>query len=127
MRAARRNGHAILRDTRYDCRRVMRLSRILPAACFAAAAALPFACTQETLGVTGTGGSGGAGGSCVAEGDACPVVFTYPLGNEKSVELRGDFEANTWKKGVAMTIDGGEWRTSITAKNGQSIQYKFFV
>jgi glycosidase len=106
----------------------MRFPRLLPPFLVLAAAALPFACSQETLGVHGTGAGGGGGSpACVAEGDPCTVVFTYPLGNEKSVELRGDFQPDAWNKGVPMLIDGGEWRTSISAKNGQSIQYKFVL
>src|SRR3954453_21272451 len=111
----------------------MRKLRLLPLALASLLgfAAAPFACTQDQLGSSGAGGSGGGGGAggdaCVPEGTTCNVKFTYPLGGEHSVELRGDFAPGAWEKGVPMTIDGEQWVTSIDAKNGQAIQYKFFT
>ena len=66
---------------------------------FAAAAALGGAATVTGCGAEAldadsdpSGGSGASGGGdCVAEGTACTLRFAYPLGGEKSVELRGDF------------------------------------
>jgi glycosidase len=108
------------------------------------AAAAPFACTPSQLGAGG-GGQGGASGSttgvggevaqvggggssaCVTPGMECMITFTFPLNNQKSVELRGDFAPGAWEKGVHMSLDDEEWKASIDAKDGQQIQYKFFV
>jgi glycosidase len=92
-----------------------------------AAAALP-SCTPDTLTGVPDGGAGGQGGGACTPADApCPVAFHLPLTGQKSVELRGDFVAGAWTKGVPMSIDGGEWRTTIGVKNNTSIHYKFFV
>lgn len=92
-----------------------------------AAAALP-SCTPDTLTGAPDAGAGGTGGAACAPADApCPVIFHLPLTGQKSVELRGDFVAGAWTKGVAMSIDGGEWRTTIGVKNNTPIHYKFFV
>ena len=55
------------------------------------------------------------------------MLFSYPLGNETSVELRGDFAAGAWESGVPMEIDAGSWRVTIEAPAGAQIHYKFFV
>lgn len=93
-----------------------------------AAAALP-SCTPDTL--TGaTTGAGGAGGAvaCAPPKDApCSVTFHLALTGQKSVELRGDFATGAWAAGVPMSIDGGEWRTSVAVSNGTAIHYKFYV
>jgi glycosidase len=106
------------------------VSRLL--ALFAAAVALPLACAAEPFASTPdpntTAGAGGAGGgACVPADAACTLEFTYPLGNEHSVELRGDFAPGAWEQGVPLQIDGGQWRTSIAVPNGTTVRYKFFV
>ena len=90
-----------------------------------AAASLP-SCTPDPL--TGaTTGAGGAGGACVSAETPCSVTFHLALNGQKSVELRGDFASGAWNEGVPMSLDGGEWRTTLTVKNNTPIHYKFFV
>jgi glycosidase len=92
-----------------------------------AAAALP-SCTPDTLTGAPDGGAGGAGGgACTTTDSPCPVTFHLPLTGQKSVELRGDFQPGAWTMGVPLSIDGGEWRTTIGVKNNTPIHYKFFV
>jgi glycosidase len=93
----------------------------------ALAAAALASCTPDTL--TGaTTGSGGAGGAaCTPEGAPCPVTFHLALTGQKSVELRGDFATGAWAAGVPMSLDGGEWRTTVAVTNNTAIHYKFFV
>lgn len=72
-------------------------------------------------------GAGGAGGGCVSAETPCSVTFHLTLAGQKSVELRGDFASGAWSAGVPMSIDGGEWQTTLTVKNNTPIHYKFFV
>ncbi len=81
----------------------------------------------ESAGTGGGGTTGGEGGACVEQGASCPIVFSYPLGNESSVVLRGDFAEDGWTVGVPLEIDAGEWRVTIAAPNAATIRYKFFV
>lgn len=97
----------------------------------AAAIALPVACSAELMSnqdpndPPGTGGAGGM--PCVSDNATCPIEFTYPLGGEQSVELRGDFAPDGWDVGVKLEIDGGRWRTSIKVPNGATVRYKYLV
>jgi len=76
----------------------------------------------------GAAGAGsGQGGACVDEGAPCTVQFRYPLSNETSVQLRGDFAADGWEVGIPLEIDAGEWRVTLSAPNTSTIQYKFLV
>ncbi len=92
-----------------------------------AAAALP-SCTPDTLlGAPDAGAGGEGGGACTPADASCPVAFRLPLTGQKSVELRGDFASGAWSTGVPMSIDGGEWRTTLAVRNNTPIHYKFFV
>jgi glycosidase len=64
---------------------------------------------------------------CVPSGAPCPVLFEYPLGSAKSVEVRGDFAPNGWMQGVPLSIDAGEWRVNVNVPNGATVHYKFFI
>ncbi len=83
----------------------------------------------------GTGSTGGGGGvdagptlpSCDDSLKRCGVVFTYPAGNEQSVEVRGDFATDGWSKGVAMTKSGSTWSATVPLPWGQPVQYKFVL
>lgn len=74
-------------------------------------------------------GGSGAGGAppCTPIGSTCAMSFSFPLSNESSVELRGDFAAGAWEQGVPMEIDAGSWRVTIQAPAGEVVRYKFFV
>jgi glycosidase len=77
----------------------------------------------------GPGGDGdpdGDGGTCQAAA-SCAVEFVYPADGASSVELRGDFAAGAWDRGVPLERDGDFFRVSIEAADGQAIQYKFVV
>ncbi|MFO0553204.1 MAG: alpha-amylase family glycosyl hydrolase [Polyangiaceae bacterium] len=81
----------------------------------------------------GGGGAGGAAtggsgqGGCSTQATGCAVAFHYPLGSEKSVELRGDFAPDGWDVGIPLQIDMGEWRTTLDAPNGSTIHYKYLI
>jgi glycosidase len=90
----------------------------------------------------GNGGSDGYGSGANGGKDAGPPVcpddlkrcaetfsFTPPpaLGTVTSVELRGDYRADSWVKGDAMAKAGGAWQVSVPVPYGKSVQYKYFV
>lgn len=57
----------------------------------------------------------------------CSVEFRYPKGSEGSCSLRGDFAADGWSAGVAMTAAGSEWTATLELPNGAAVQYKFVL
>ncbi|MFO0613224.1 MAG: alpha-amylase family glycosyl hydrolase [Polyangiaceae bacterium] len=86
------------------------------------------ACDTDPLVSHGTSSaSTGTGQQCVQPGDTCGVTFVYPLGDAKSVELRGDFAPDGWDVGRPLSIDAGSWRVTIDAPDQSTIHYKFFV
>src|SRR5262249_30864233 len=65
---------------------------------------------------------------CPDELKRCSHTFTYPLGSETSVELRGDFGGpDTWVTGKPMAKKGSVWSVDVDIPYGQPVQYKFFV
>lgn len=107
-------------------------SRVRLATVFASVAmgfaALGASCSAPPLQSVPDGNSGGGGGATACEAKAtCLVTFSHPLGGESSVVLRGDFAPDGWDVGVPLTIDGGEWRTTLELQNGQRVRYKFFI
>jgi len=57
----------------------------------------------------------------------CSQTFTYS-GSGTTVELHGDFAADGWTTGVAMTPDGnGNWTATVPVNDEQVILYKFVV
>jgi hypothetical protein len=56
---------------------------------------------------------------------SCAVLFSYDKGSESKVELFGSF--NSWSSGVAMTLVGAQWQTTMTLSNGQQVLYKFVL
>lgn len=89
--------------------------------------AMGLACGDAGNGGGGAGAGTGEGGGCVEEGAPCFVLFQYPLGNETSVELRGDFAEDGWEKGIPLAIDAGQWRVQLNAPNGSTIRYKYLI
>lgn len=87
------------------------------------------ACGEDPLSTGGAGPTGATSstGACVPAGAPCRVLFSYPIGAEKTVELRGDFAAGAWDQGVPLTIDSGEWRVTLDIPDGTTVRYKFFV
>src|SRR5205823_3171847 len=84
----------------------------------------------------GLGGAGGYGYNspqsvpfvCPDELKRCAHTFTYPLGTETSVELRGDFGGpDTWVTGKPMAKKGSVWSVDVQVPYGQPVQYKFYV
>jgi glycosidase len=78
----------------------------------------------------GTGAAGGsAGGSamCVDSLKRCSADFAFAAGNERSVEVRGDFAEDGWARGVPMTRVGNQWRASVSVPWNQPVQYKFVI
>ncbi len=79
------------------------------------------------------GGSAGTGGDpgpppCPEEHRRCAYLFSYPSeGSESSVEVRGDFAANGWEVGVAMTLDQGTWSAEVDLPWDTDVQYKFVI
>jgi glycosidase len=56
---------------------------------------------------------------------SCSVLFSYPKGSESTCELFGDF--NGWKTGIAMTLVGSNWQTTVPLNNGGQVLYKFVL
>ncbi|MEZ4225882.1 MAG: alpha-amylase family glycosyl hydrolase [Polyangiaceae bacterium] len=80
----------------------------------------------------GAGGAGGAGGEpgppqCDDSLKRCQQEFTYPVGSESSVELRGSFAANGWDVGVPLSKQGSVWSAMVEVPYAQSVQYKFLI
>ncbi len=103
----------------------MKLSRV--AGLLVTSVALACGAGVDDAGGGGAGAGAGQGGACVDAGAPCNVLFSYPLGNHQSVELRGDFAPDGWEVGVPLEVDAGEWRVTIAAPNGESIRYKFLL
>ena len=76
---------------------------------------------------TPDGGSGdnGDGGTCPAV-PSCTTTITFK-GNAQAVSLRGDFAADGWTTGVAMTKNGDRFEATLPVRDGQIIVYKFVV
>ncbi len=82
----------------------------------------------------GSGGQKPDGGTvdagpppCPEEWKACKEAFTYPVGNETSVELRGDFRSDGWTNGVAMLKSGNAWTASVNIPYNKKVLYKFLT
>jgi glycosidase len=80
----------------------------------------------------GTGDDDGDGGVGSDAGPACPPVPTCTAtiqfhGTANSVSLRGDFAADGWTTGIAMTPIAGGFEATIPANDNQVIVYKFVV
>jgi glycosidase len=79
----------------------------------------------------GTGGMGGDGGSgppmCDDTLKRCDHLFTYPAGNESSVEVRGDFAPDAWTAGIPMIKSGGSWTATVKLPWSTDVLYKFYV
>ncbi len=70
---------------------------------------------------------GGGTPVCATAMPTCTTTITYH-GAGTSVSLRGDFAADGWTAGVAMTSDGnGGWTATIPAADEQVILYKLVV
>jgi 1,4-alpha-glucan branching enzyme len=80
--------------------------------------------TSSTGGGTATTG-GGAAPTCADAQKLCPVDFTMAAGSEAAVEVRGDFAADGWSRGVAMTKTGTQWRATVQVPWNTPVQYKF--
>jgi glycosidase len=79
-----------------------------------------------------TNGDAGMNGSDDAGMNACPAVPTCSTtirykGTGTSVSLRGDFAADGWTTGVAMTKNGDTWEATIPVRDNQVIVYKLVV
>lgn len=57
----------------------------------------------------------------------CEVEFRFRALDEQSVEVRGDFRADGWQRGVAMRREGAEWVARVPVGYGASVQYKFLI
>ena len=64
----------------------------------------------------------------------CEQVFVYKgmggattKGDEKVVELRGDYKVNGWVMGDTMTFDGTAWRVKVTVPWVSKFLYKFRI
>jgi glycosidase len=72
--------------------------------------------------------SGGTPVMCPDDLKACAHEFTFPFGNENSVELRGDFGGpDTWAAGVPMMHSGNVWKVTVNVPYGKKVEYKFVV
>lgn len=57
----------------------------------------------------------------------CEVEFRFRAIDEQSVEVRGDFRADGWQRGVPMRREGSEWVARVPVGFGASVQYKFLI
>jgi glycosidase len=64
----------------------------------------------------------------------CPREFVYrgatgspTKGDERSVELRGDYRAGAWMTGDAMTFDGKVWRVTVSLPWQAKVLYKLRI
>ena len=55
----------------------------------------------------------------------CPHEFTYADMGEASVDLMGDYAADGWTNGRAMTKEGGTWKVTVDVPWATPVQYKF--
>jgi len=88
------------------------------------------ACPSSQNPNTGGGDDGGMSGSDA--GMACPPVPTCSQtiefhGTATNVSLRGDFAADGWTTGIAMTPMAGGFTATVPASDEQVIVYKFVV
>ncbi len=72
------------------------------------------------------GGTPDAFPTCENAQPTCQTTITY-AGNATTVQLRGDFAADGWTVGRAMTRVGNEWSTTLDVEDGQVILYKFVI
>jgi glycosidase len=61
---------------------------------------------------------------CAHEFHFGPQTLT---GNEKSVSLMGDYRADSWVNGDALTFDGSRWTASVAIPWSTQVIYKFHV
>lgn len=57
----------------------------------------------------------------------CAVEFSLAAGTEGSVELRGDYRADSWTKGDALVKSGSTWKVTVPAPYNKAVQYKFVL
>src|SRR5690606_5923030 len=75
---------------------------------------------------------GGMGDAGTDAGPSCTAIPTCTTtirfkGNAQSVSLRGDFAADGWTTGIAMTKNGDAWEATVPVHDNQVILYKFVV
>lgn len=77
----------------------------------------------------GAGSSSSSGGvvTCDDAQKRCDHVFTYPAGAETTAEVRGNWAAGAWDKGVPMTKMGSEFVATVQIPYNQPVLYKFFT
>ncbi len=69
-----------------------------------------------------------APGSCDTASRQCDFKFVYTDHGESSVKVMGDFAADGWTNGVAMTKVGTQWSATVPGLAwGSAIQYKFVL
>jgi glycosidase len=74
---------------------------------------------------SGTGGGGPP--MCDDSLKRCDHVFTYPVGPETTVEVRGDFASDGWTSGVPMTKSGSTWSATVPVPWNTDVLYKFLI
>ncbi len=57
----------------------------------------------------------------------CAYTFTYQNGGEQTVDVMGDFAADGWTEGVAMTVVGDVWTADVEIPWDTEVQYKFRI
>jgi Glycogen recognition site of AMP-activated protein kinase len=85
-------------------------------------------------GVSGSGSSGSSGAGGMDAGPSCPDAlkrcahdFTYPVGPEMTVELRGSFAPGAWDTGLPLSKVGAVWTVTVDLPWDVEILYKFVV
>jgi glycosidase len=89
--------------------------------------------SASPMGMGGTSGDAGQAGGppvppqCEDALKRCPHEFTFPVGSESSVELRGSFAPGAWDAGIAMVKSGTVWKATVDIPWNQEVEYKFWV
>jgi hypothetical protein len=69
----------------------------------------------------------GSGPACDEAAMRCTYRFAYVDHGETSAEVRGDFRAGAWTRGVPMTKRGKTWTADVDVPYGRDVQYKLYL
>ncbi len=79
-------------------------------------------------GMSSSSSSTGGPVTCSDAQKRCDHVFSYSaMGNESSVEVRGDFAPGAWDTGVPMAKMGNEFVGTVQIPYNQQVLYKFVI
>ena len=83
--------------------------------------------TSGPMPETGDGDGDPGPAECEDQNKRCDQDFSLPDMGYQSVDLIGDFAADGWTTGVAMSNEGGTWVTTTTVPWDTPVEYKFRI